>query len=345
MITVALENLQVWLMHTDLNKRYPKIELFFWPFETIAIPLFFLFVLNYIGKEQSYKVYRFIMFIPLVFFFLAYAWIKIDLIFFEGTLLAFARKEVNLFRFEEYLAFLFAIFNGFYSYKVIQDFERENSKFSYEKVVAQTVWLKRILYAAFFLCFLWAFTFAFVVFGKFDFGTIPYIPSYLGFSVLVIWLGYIGYYQSRVLYERNSLHSFMMNNTSSSKKNNGNGPISEGEGKSYIHFQNLLDWLANEKAYLNQQLDLRMVSEHLGISPNYVSKILNTHNEKNFSEFINSYRIKEAQKMLLSNDFESYTILSIALEAGFNSRTAFYTSFKKQTGVSPSDYKRLHTIN
>ena len=237
MITVALENLQVWLMHTDLNKLYPKIELLFWPFETIAIPLFFLFVLNYIGKEKSYKVYRFIMFIPLVFFLIAYTCIKIDLMFFEGSLLTYARSGFNLFRFEEYLAFLFAIFNGFYSYKVIQDFERENSKFSYEKVVAQTVWLKRILYAAFLLCFLWAFTFAFVVFGKFDYGTIPYIPSYLGFSILVIWLGYIGYYQSRVLYERNSLHNFMKNNAALPKKVNGNGQASEVEGKSLIHFQ------------------------------------------------------------------------------------------------------------
>jgi AraC-like DNA-binding protein len=280
------------------------------------------------------------MFIPLIFFLIAYIWIKIDLIWFQGEVLKFVRHELRLFRFEEYLAFLFAIFNGFYCYKVIQDFERENARFSYKKVITQTIWLKRILYFAFFLCFLWAFTFAFVVFSKFNFGTDPYIPSYIGFSVLVIWLGYIGYINTRILFERQDLHTFITNKGQIIEiEYTDESSITVFESKSNDHFNKLVLWFEKDKVYLNPQLDLRMVSEYLGISPNYVSKIINSHYNHNFSEFINSYRIEETKKMLISKEFNQYTILSIALESGFNSRTAFYYSFKKQTGMSPSKYR------
>jgi YesN/AraC family two-component response regulator len=150
--------------------------------------------------------------------------------------------------------------------------------------------------------------------------------------------------QTRVLHERQLLHQFIKNDTPIFKKDKVNdSSILGSESKSNDHYKNLVYWLEKDEVYYNSQLDLRMVSEYLGISPNYVSKIINTHHETNFSEFINSYRIEEAKKMLKSKEFERYTILSIALEAGFNSRTAFYTSFKKHTGTSPSNFRREST--
>ena len=339
MIMVALENTQIWFLHTKLAYTYPEIQLFFWPFEQFATPLFFLFVVYYIGKEKTYKVYRTLMWVPMILFMAAYLWIKIDLIFQDGAALEYARYELRLFRIEEYFAFLFAIFNGFYSYKVIQDFERENAKYSYKKVVAQTVWLKRILYTAFFLCFLWAFTFAFVVYGKFDFGTTPYIPSYLGFSLIVIWLGYIGYYQTRVLYERKALNLFVTNGPKNGNGKNDNGNNGMNESTTEVHYNRLIQLVQDQRIYLDSSVDLRQVSEKMEISPNYLSKIISSHGDVNFSDFINGYRIEEAKKMMASEEFKAYTILSIALEAGFNSRTAFYTSFKKQSGQTPSEFR------
>ncbi|MEL6843420.1 MAG: helix-turn-helix domain-containing protein, partial [Bacteroidota bacterium] len=60
----------------------------------------------------------------------------------------------------------------------------------------------------------------------------------------------------------------------------------------------------------------------------------------NFMDFINGYRIEEAQKMLRAPRFGHYTIVAIAQEVGFRSRSAFYAAFKKISGQTPTEYKR-----
>lgn len=341
MITVAFENLQIWFVHTKLAYTYPEIQLFFWPFETLSTPLFFLFVIYYLGKEKHYNFYKWFMFVPMIIFWPAYVIIKTDLLFFEGTSLAIARYDLKLFRIEELLAVIFTIINGFFAYKVILDFEKENANKSYKQVTAQTLWLKRILYFTFGLCILWGLTYIMVVYGTLSFGTKLYIPSYIGFSVLIIWLGYSGFFQARVLAERKRLRSFMSETLGAKQTvETKNYSIRESDTKTDSHYETIIIMMEEEEIYLNPSLDLNLVAEKLAISPNYVSKIINTHSGTNFSEFVNSYRITSAQKMLSSEEFKSYTILSIALEAGFNSRTAFYTSFKKQTGQTPSEFRR-----
>ena len=340
MITVALENLQIWFVHTKLAYTYPEIQLFFWPFETLSTPLFFLFVIYYLGKEKYYKFYKWFMYIPMIIFWPAYLIIKTDLLFFEGTSLDFARYEVRLFRIEELLAVIFTIINGFFTYKVILDFEKENANKSYEQVTAQTLWLKRILYFTFALCVLWGLTYILVVYGTLNFGTKLYIPSYIGFSLLIIWLGYSGFFQARVLSERKRLRNFISESLITKKVVERKAySIREADSKTDGHFTAILAMMEEEEIFLNPSLDLNLVAERLDISPNYVSKIINMNSDTNFSEFVNNYRIEMAQQMLSSKEFKAYTVLSIALEAGFNSRTAFYTSFKKQTGLTPSEFK------
>ena len=60
----------------------------------------------------------------------------------------------------------------------------------------------------------------------------------------------------------------------------------------------------------------------------------------NFYDFINSYRVKEVQNRLEGGDSEVYSLLAIALESGFNSKSSFNAVFKKHTGMTPSQYKR-----
>ena len=75
------------------------------------------------------------------------------------------------------------------------------------------------------------------------------------------------------------------------------------------------------------------------------SYIINTCFNENFYGFVNRYRIEECKRMLESNEYNNLSILGIAFEAGFNSKTAFNTTFKKLTGLSPKEYKdRLDKI-
>lgn len=97
--------------------------------------------------------------------------------------------------------------------------------------------------------------------------------------------------------------------------------------------------IEEEKIYRDENLSLTTVAERLNISANYLSQLINKLSDFNFTDFINRYRIEEAKKFLVHQDFAHYTITAIGLEAGFNSRSAFYSAFKKCTGITPTEYQ------
>ena len=92
--------------------------------------------------------------------------------------------------------------------------------------------------------------------------------------------------------------------------------------------------LEKDKIYLDSGLSISKMAEYLNINRTYLSQIINGYFKKNFSTFINEYRIKDAQKQLLSNN--KITIEAISKQVGFNSKSAFNTAFKNYTGVTPS---------
>lgn len=96
--------------------------------------------------------------------------------------------------------------------------------------------------------------------------------------------------------------------------------------------------MANEKAYLDPKLTLGKFSESVGIHTHLVSRIINEHYEKNFFDFVNSYRVEEFKEKITQENLVQFTILKLALESGFNSKTTFNKSFKKNTGKTPKEY-------
>ncbi len=107
----------------------------------------------------------------------------------------------------------------------------------------------------------------------------------------------------------------------------------------------LLDYVEKEKPYLEPELTLGQLSEQVNIPAHYLSQIINEKIEKTFGDFINGYRVEQAKAMLIDEQYSHYTIISTAYEAGFNSKTAFYTAFKKFTGKTPSQYRKLLNVN
>lgn len=97
-------------------------------------------------------------------------------------------------------------------------------------------------------------------------------------------------------------------------------------------------FMLEEMPYLNPNLTLKMLSDDIGLKPYQTSKLINTVYEKNFNDFINGYRIEEFKKRATADGLKKKTILSFALEAGFNSKTTFNTAFKKLTNTTPLQY-------
>jgi AraC-like DNA-binding protein len=103
--------------------------------------------------------------------------------------------------------------------------------------------------------------------------------------------------------------------------------------------KNLLDGLRKEKFYLNPNLTLSQLAELLNININVLSQVINELLDKNFHQLINEYRVNEVKHYI--ND-PKRTLYGIALDSGFNSKSAFNRIFKEITGLTPSQYKKSH---
>ncbi len=105
-------------------------------------------------------------------------------------------------------------------------------------------------------------------------------------------------------------------------------------------WKEILAIMDDEKPYLNPEYRLNELSVRVGKSLHHVSQVINEKMDLSFSDFINQYRVKDAQALLTSDRAKQVTILAICYEAGFNSKTAFYNTFKKFTGQTPTEFKR-----
>lgn len=98
--------------------------------------------------------------------------------------------------------------------------------------------------------------------------------------------------------------------------------------------------MLKSKAYMEPDITLDKLAESLSISPRDLSMLINRHFGINFYEFINKYRIEEAKKMLVDPEHKNTTITDIYLAVGFNSKSVFYTFFKKLENVTPSQFRQ-----
>jgi len=94
-----------------------------------------------------------------------------------------------------------------------------------------------------------------------------------------------------------------------------------------------------EKAYLDADLSLRVLAEKLSITSRVLSQVLNEKLDRNFSDFINFYRVEEAKKILQDPRSAQKKIIALAFDVGFNTKVAFYNAFKKFTRMTPAQYR------
>jgi AraC-like DNA-binding protein len=111
----------------------------------------------------------------------------------------------------------------------------------------------------------------------------------------------------------------------------------EGYIKSLIYF------VEENKPYLNRDLSIQDLSNMTGISRHHITQVLNEKHKKNFFTFINEYRVKEVISRFSDPKNNNFTILAIAYDSGFNSKSTFNSIFKSQTGLTPSGYREKST--
>lgn len=164
------------------------------------------------------------------------------------------------------------------------------------------------------------------------------LPEFLSFTstlitfFLVYWIGYKGLTQPEIFKET------LFKNSNEPKPEVIEKTIPQSE-EDTIFFNSLKEKIASEKLYTNTDINLRALAIELNIKEKELSRLINTYANTNFYHFINAYRVNEFKNLLQSSKAEQLSTLGLAQEAGFSSKSTFYTAFKKLEGMTPKQYE------
>ena len=102
----------------------------------------------------------------------------------------------------------------------------------------------------------------------------------------------------------------------------------------------VVQFMEVERPYLEPELTLGQLADRLSTNTSWLSRVINSGCGQNFNDFINEYRVREAERLLRAPQFRHYTLLAVALEAGFNSKSTFNRVFRKLRGITPGQAGR-----
>ncbi|MGD2033695.1 MAG: helix-turn-helix domain-containing protein [Bacteroidales bacterium] len=140
-----------------------------------------------------------------------------------------------------------------------------------------------------------------------------------------------------VLFYKGMLHPYLLTQNTYQLSDGRKPSLSKGIFEQYR--DQLIKYMVHHRPYLIPEITLTRLSEMTSIPPRSLSEVINKGFQQNFFEFVNSYRIEEAKKMIRNSDAENKTILEILYEVGFNNKSVFNATFKKHTGKTPTEYK------
>lgn len=108
--------------------------------------------------------------------------------------------------------------------------------------------------------------------------------------------------------------------------------------------ERLVQFMEKEKPYLDPNLKVHHLAATLDLTPHLISKVINQEKGMNFYDFVNSYRTEEFKHRVKADEYKHLTLLGIAFDVGFNSKSSFNRIFKKNTGMTPSEFFRSKKV-
>ncbi len=235
------------------------------------------------------------------------------------------------------LYFLFSL--AFYGYRILSDIhlhqQNIQDKFSFTSRLLTLNWVKFIL-TIFFISIT-----GLVIMGMFfvekNFFFDPRFFNRLGLTIFAFSVSYFGIKQP-TLFRFNRIVEVEKSNEPRQNKYERSG-LTEDQARQYG--EQLSKYMETDKPFLDPELNIQDLAAHLKISRHHLTQIINSVFDKNFFHYINTYRIEEVKQRLMDPQYQYLTLLAIAMDCGFNSKSAFNAIFKKYTGQTPSEYRKV----
>lgn len=322
LVNVALQMLWIICIDIRLENYIPHWNRLPLQFSLALGPLIFFYVLKITQADYKFHHKDLLHFIPLLLQLGAHA-LEVEESLRTGAATYHTQTFQQLSPVLEVLAFSSVIIYLYASHRLIESFYRRLNFIGGDRHRMELRWLHNLLtvFAMFWL--LW------IPFAATDhlyyhqLNIHVYYPLYLLLAALIIRMAVVAFLRPQ---------AFMPVETPSYPKPS---PPAELRQKGI--------WLKKAMAtglyYLDPELNLRSLAEKLQVHPNELSKIINIALKKSFSDFINEYRVAEAARKMQDSAYDRITLLGIAFDSGFNSKSTFHRIFKELTGKSPAEYK------
>jgi AraC-like DNA-binding protein len=329
LLFLTLHNLQIWI----IDCIYPEANFFvrnlLLPFYALVLPAFYTFIAHYLKVEK--KIQSFVGFSIVLFSIEILVRIVFSFFYYneKGNYVVAKYSQI-----EEIVNALFTLFLFVKSTVLVF---RSTKLFASMLTYDSIKWLKTFLFIGSFVLLMWVSAIILNLDKVINPVIFIYYPLRLSSTVLVYWLGYQGFFNFGIMIERIEIRK-IVSETPTKKtvyvpKNNTNNSID-------ATFELIQGQILDTARYLNPDFNLQTFSQEIELNATKISDSIKSATNSNFSDHINLMRVQKAKEYLSNPNYCYYTIEAIGFECGFNSKSAFYSSFKKFTNQTPTDYKQ-----
>jgi AraC-like DNA-binding protein len=311
------------LLTSNYVFEFPHLSRLHQPFVFLAAPLLFLYLRELTAREQKFEKKDFLHFIPFVlcliyllpYFFQSRA-AKIQVLVSE-----YIQAEFGQWYYVRSAALITQVL--IYLVLIVLNIVKYSRGVKQRKSARDKAVLFEVRFFVIAAAVLWC-----AVVLRYAIPSTPNLLVPLGASLLIYALGYLKMRRPQLeISEKEDL---------AAKKYEKSTLTGE---RSERYLDKLLNFMKQEQPFTDGDLTIQKLAEKLSIPPHHLSQTINERLGQTFSDFINSYRVEEAKRKLLDPTLKHLSVLGIAEEVGFNSKSSFNAVFKKHTKMTPSEFR------
>jgi AraC-like DNA-binding protein len=309
-------------------REYPHLMGISYPFPLLYGPIFYLYVKFVSKKAQEFRKIDLLHFLPIV---IVYLLCFPEFFFTADQKIAFIDNmihHIHSYKFtivENFLPVQGMLYT-FFTISIVGEYDKK-IKDAYSNIdLINLNWLKYLAIAGLIIWTIVMLLFYVSVLTGFD------VLIQISLSILIYSIGYKGLRQPEIFLNP-SVDASGPVRSEKYKRSGLSDKLADDIGKKLRNF------MASEKPYLDSDLTMQKLAEIMNVSNHNLSEVINSKLNFSYYDFINSYRVEEFKNRIADSANDRYNILSVAFDSGFKSKGSFNSIFKKNTGMTPSEYK------